>query len=173
MASMPSARGRPMIGPSPSIAVTPSTMEKCGPDGCVQVDDGVRDAVDVQQVLRPAIHGAWHDAEEVLHARGETGPVVGLQLRHRHDDVGLQQFDRERKLLQPRETARQRHARDIVVIQIDEADSQIGQDVGQTGGGEQVLDVPAVSGPLADDHFPRARPQEGLGGAGHDTRVAC
>ena len=51
-------------------------------------------------------------------------------------------------------------ARDVVVIQIDEADAQIAQVIVEAGAGEQVFDVAAVARPFADDNFARARLQE-------------
>jgi hypothetical protein len=51
------------------------------PDGRVEIEDRVRDPFDVQHGLRPAVHGAGHRAEQVLHAARDSGPVMGLQLR--------------------------------------------------------------------------------------------
>ena len=112
----------PMIGPSPSIAVTASTIARCGRMVALRSRIDVVDAVHVQDVLRPAVDRARHHAEEVLHAGGHPRPVMRLQLRHRDDEVGREQLHRQRQLAQAGEPAPQRHLAHVVMIEIDEAD---------------------------------------------------
>ena len=52
----------------------------------------LRNASHVQDVFRPSVHGAGHDAEEVLHAARHPRPVMRLQLRHRDDEIRLPQL---------------------------------------------------------------------------------
>ena len=73
----------------------------------VEIDDGIVDAVEVQDVLRPAVHGAGHDPKHVLHARRHRGPVMCLQFRHRDDEVGTQEVSRESQAIEACEPAAQ------------------------------------------------------------------
>ena len=43
----------------------------------------------MQDVLGPAVADPGHDAEKILHRERETSPVMGLHLRHRHNEIGL------------------------------------------------------------------------------------
>ena len=41
----------------------------------------------MQHVLRPAIHAAGNQSEQILHAQGRARPVVGFELGHRHQQI--------------------------------------------------------------------------------------
>ena len=53
-----------------------------------EFDDGVVDPLPVQDVLRPAVHGAGDNPKEILEAERHAGPVMGLDLGHRDDHIG-------------------------------------------------------------------------------------
>ena len=93
IASTPKPRGVPMMGPSPSMPTMPSTMVRPGRTVATRSTMELSMPCCVQHVLRPAVHRAGHDAEQVLHRAGHAGPVVGLQLRHRHDQVRVAATD--------------------------------------------------------------------------------
>jgi len=61
----------------------------------VYVDDALRDAFPVQRVLRPAVDRARHDSEHVLHGQRGARPVVGLELGHGDQHVGIQHCVRQ------------------------------------------------------------------------------
>ena len=72
--TQPTGRARPMIGPSPSMPTIASTMASRGRTRRGQVEDRVLDAAEVQQVLRPAVDGARHHAEQVLETARHARP---------------------------------------------------------------------------------------------------
>ena len=56
-------------------------------DRGVDIENGLRNSGVMQDILRPAVDDARHDAEEVFHGAGDAGPVVRLQLGHGDDEV--------------------------------------------------------------------------------------
>ena len=48
------------------------------------------DAVPVQNAFRPAVLHPRNDAEHVLHTQRDSGPVMGLHLRHRNNEVRVE-----------------------------------------------------------------------------------
>jgi hypothetical protein len=49
----------------------------------------------VENILRPAILGARHNAEHVFHAERNSGSVVRFDLGHGHDEVGREDGPRQ------------------------------------------------------------------------------
>ena len=94
-----------------------------------------------------------------------------LELRHRDDEVGLQQFDGQLQLRQFHEAAGQRHRSHVVVVQIGEAGADIAQIVVQARGGNEVFDVPAVAWAFGDDHAGGPGAPQRLCGAGDERRM--
>ena len=87
--SAPTGFAFPMMGPSPSIAddaVHDGVMDR---DGSGQVQDGVVDAPEMEEVLGPAVVDAREHAEEVLQAERDAHPVMGLHLGQADEHVGL------------------------------------------------------------------------------------
>ena len=84
----PECLGVPMIGPSPSMPMIPSTMARCGRTAAAMSRMRRADPRVVEHVLGPAVDDARHDAEEILERERDAGPVMCLQLGERDDQVG-------------------------------------------------------------------------------------
>ena len=151
MINAPTGFGVPMIGPSPSIPTTASTIASCGRIVAFRSRIDCLDAANVQQVLRPAVDGSGHRAEQILHAARHAGPMMRLQLRH-----ARQRGRRRRSVagssssVSPVNELRKRRRSHVVVIEIDERDAaRRGDDRTEPGARRQVLDIAAMTGSLA------------------------
>ena len=121
---------RPRLPHDGSVALHPDDRiddRETRPQGGREVENRRVDAMDVQHIFRPAVHGAGHHAEEILHTAGHPGPVMSLELRQRDNQVGSQDRHRKRQRPHAGEPALQGHLAHIVVIQIHEADASIAE----------------------------------------------
>jgi hypothetical protein len=98
-------------------------------------------------------------------------PVMRLQLRHRHDEVGLQKRGREPDRCERREAALERYFADIVVIQIHETDFEIGERLVESRPRQQIFHVATMARSLSDDDLARSCFQERLRAAA--TTCGC
>ena len=115
----------------------------------------VVDSMNVQEVLGPPVDRAGHHPEEVLHARGHAGPVMGLQFWHRHDEIRAQHLGRQGNLLEAHVSTLERHVADVVLVQVDEADAMLAKVIVKAGPGDEILRVAPVSGALPEDDLRR------------------
>ena len=124
----------------------------------IELDDRPVNAAIVQRVLGSAVNSTRNQAEVVLHGKGGAGPVVGFQLGHGHDEVGLKGRLGEKDALVILEETGDR--RDVVAIQVDESLLEV-FDRGKVAGflGER-KGVPAVAGTFPDDDFGSAQAPE-------------
>ena len=86
------------------------------PELAVDGDDGVGDSDVVKGVFRPAVNGTGHEAEEIFHRKGGTGPVMGLHFWHGDDEIGGEGGIREKELTEAGEVF---DGADVVAIEID------------------------------------------------------
>src|SRR5271166_6618537 len=56
-------------------------------NGGAEIEDAFLNAVPVEDILRPSVSCARNYAEYIFHAESDAGPVVGLDLRHRNQEV--------------------------------------------------------------------------------------
>ena len=98
--------------------------------------------------------------------------MVGLQLRHRNHDVGVQHIDRQGELVEIHITASQRddsHIRMIEIERIADADPSVISV--EAGCNQQILDVAAMTRPFANHDLACAVSQKRIGSAGDDRRM--
>src|SRR6266542_5442723 len=107
----------------------------------------------MKNVFRPPIYGPRDSAEEVLHACSHAGPMMGLQLRHRHDEVRPKEFDRKGELLETHVAALQCDILHVVLVQIDETDAMLSKVLVQSGPCDEVVGVAAMSWSFSDSHL--------------------
>ncbi len=71
----------------------------------MQIGDRFIDTRPVQDVLRPSIHTAGHDTEQILHAQRGARPVMSLHFRHGNQQVTsehrIRQIERSKLGLRP------------------------------------------------------------------------
>src|SRR5262249_37307234 len=65
-------------------------------DRSAELDDGARNSIDVEHVLRPSVLCTGHDPHHVLHRERDARPMMSLQLRHAHDEICIHEYARER-----------------------------------------------------------------------------
>ena len=156
IATNPRGRGRPIIGPSPSIAITASTTAKCG--RIVAVDPGSNwechaRATD-SSANRTRLRGR---AKQVLHAARHAGPVMRLSFgieMTKSDSSNVTGSASSRRPVNQLCSGTQRHHRDRgrrTCIRSSRSSSL------NPGRRQKVFDVAPVARPLADDHLGRAR----------------
>lgn len=138
-----------------------------------KLDDGVVDALPMQNVLGPAVDGAWHDPEEVLQTQSDAGPVMGLDLRHGDDDVGGQHRLRQPEFRQMGQPRRGRHSDDGGEVEIDELGATKGIKLRtQTGLVKQQVGVANVPGAVSDHDGCSSPPVEGIDRRSDQHRVS-
>ncbi len=91
---------------------------RCGAD----VENAAMDPLPVEKVLRPAILAPRHNAEHVLHAERDSGPMVCFDLGHGHDEVGRKHCPRQPQVIEPGVVRPCSHFDQFVAIQINESE---------------------------------------------------
>ena len=142
-----------------------------GPDRAYDVEDRVRHAVDVENVLGPPVDASRHAAEAVLQRERHRDPVVGLELRHRDDHVSVAQDLRHPELPKARVPAAQRHPNDRCLVEVHELQLAVVERLVQTGLLDDRLGVPTVARALGDNHG--ARPDRSHGVGRRDDERGC
>ena len=134
-----------------------------------EFDDGVVDALPVEGVVRPAVDRAGECAEEVLQTEGDAGPVVGLDLGHRDDDVGREERFGEPEFVEGGEGGLGADGVDAIEVEIDEAGAADGKErIAEAAFFEEQCGVADVAGTVADEDGLGAEAIEGFGGGGDE-----
>ena len=147
----PICLGLPMIGPSPSMQMMPSTMAMVLGSEALMSKTVCGNAGVVQHVLRPAVFDAGNHAVQVFQRGGEADPVVRLQLGHRDDQIGLDHRARKIKARRACWPGRRCDPGDFFVIQIGELQRAAVELFLHARLDQGHLGVAHVAGPFADD----------------------
>ena len=135
------------------MAMTPSAMTKC--TGAVaQISRMLRWMPFQCRTFGPAVFHARHDAEHVLHAQCDASPMVGLDLWHRHDEVGRQHGAGQPQMIKASVGSPRWHFAQFIAVEINEADPLAAQLSLQAALSEHEVGVSLMARPLTDyDRF--------------------
>src|SRR4030088_1408084 len=117
------------------------------------VENALLDAVPVQNVLGPAIPASWDHTEHVLHAEGDTGPVMRFHLGHGHKKIGLHHRLRQPEPLHSAVAGPEIHRDQLVRVQIYESDSIVPKNRRVTALGEHELCVALMPRSFRHDYL--------------------
>src|SRR5437867_166544 len=76
----------------------------------------------VQDILRPAVAGARHNAKHVFHAERDPRPVVSLHFRHRYDEIRCEDSSWQPQMVETGVVGLKLRFDELVAIEIHECD---------------------------------------------------
>ena len=163
--------GRSHDGTISFHADNPIDDRQVGTHGRIDVVDRLGNAIEVQNVLRPAVADSRHDAEEVLHRKCRACPVVRLHFRQGDDPVDASERLRQVELSLFHAASGILGRKHAVDVQVDEGQLGVIKLTLQSALFEDIPGITDVSLPLGDDDFGSIQLQEDLSDRTHEQRM--
>src|SRR5262245_594198 len=131
-------------------------------DRGTNVENACVNAGPVDDVLRPAVTGPGHNAKHVLHAERDTGPVVGLHLRHGYDEIRHQDCSREPQVTKTGIVCLELCFDEFVAIEIDEGNLSVQELIGEASFVNKEVCVAMMTRPFSHSDGCGAQSEEGF-----------
>lgn len=140
-------------------------------NGRANVENALLNAVPVENVLGPAVPRSRYDTKHVLHAQGDSRPVVRLDLRHGDDEIREYRGTRQPQLLQRAVVRAKSYFCKLVQVEVNEPDSTLAKDRSVTALRYHEPGVSLMAWPFCNDHLFSPESTEALASGRDQNRV--